>query len=280
MSLMVAPIDMSDTVVIMKGLGLGSGLKRYLPSNKLLKTLSIFEDDQGPRNQRYAEIYLDPLSGASLAYDSCLLEHLSVSFAIDARAFFQDFWPGALPVPIVSLVERQRQSDHWKTNNTNTGQSLCTAAPKKWPRLKSLALTSVLLHPSSEKGMIDDLLQAAANAAVEMPSLQVMEIWNHDRDLNVVCIFQYHRVGSNSCPTIHMSNTWGYKLPLGVVRGWSKVSTIQEGRDIRVSEQNLNAEGLGSKSRGSIINCLELCNLVLQPVSRCQLIWEAGIDNE
>ncbi|KAI1733463.1 hypothetical protein F4680DRAFT_463806 [Xylaria scruposa] len=273
-------ISLEAEPVIMKGLGLGSELGHYLPSNQLLKTLSIFEDDQGPRCQRYVMRDLDPLSGASLAHDSCLLEHLSVSFAIDARAFFQDFWPGALPVPMVSLVERQRQSDQWKANNTNTGQSLCTAASKKWPRLKSLALTSVLLHPRSPKSMIDELLQAAANAAVEMPSLQVMEIWNHDQDLNVLCIFQYRRVGSSSCPIIHMSNTWGYRLPLAVVRSWSKVSTMQEGRDVRVSEQNLDPEELGSRSCGSIINHLELRNLVLQPISRCQLIWEAEIDNK
>ncbi|KAI0857112.1 hypothetical protein F4860DRAFT_518243 [Xylaria cubensis] len=178
-------ISLEAEPVIMKGLGLGSGLGQYLPSNKLFKTLSIFEDNQGPRYQRYDRSDLDPLSGASLAHDSSLLEHLSVSFAIDARAFFQDFWPGALPVPMVCLVEKQRQPDQWKTNDTNPGQSLCTAAGKKWPRLKSLALTSVLLHPRSLNSMIDNLLQAAANAAVEMPSLQIMEIWNHDQDLNV-----------------------------------------------------------------------------------------------
>lgn len=123
--------------------------------------------------------------------------------------------------------------------------------------------------------MIDGLLQAAANAAVEMPNLRVMEIWNHDKHSKVVCIFQYRRVGNNGSPTVYLSNTWGYGLPAGVVSSWNKVATTQEGCDVRVSEQHLDLEGLGSKSCGSIIEHLELRRLVLQPVSRCQLMWEA-----
>ncbi|KAI3319577.1 hypothetical protein HD806DRAFT_525554 [Xylariaceae sp. AK1471] len=41
---------------------------------------------------------LIPSLGAIPADDSCSLEHLSVAFFADAKDFFQDFWPGYLPV--------------------------------------------------------------------------------------------------------------------------------------------------------------------------------------
>ncbi|KAI1129425.1 hypothetical protein F5Y10DRAFT_290968 [Nemania abortiva] len=235
-------ISLETEPTIMQGLEFGRELDRILQSNMSLKSLSIFEGNIGPR--RFNRIFSDLLSGSALAHDSYLLEHLSVSFAVDAGDFFQGFWPGTLPVPTVHLVERQRQPDQWKANGTNHGQTLHTTADKRWLGLKSLALTSSLLHPGLPKITIDGLLQAAANAAIEMPSLRVMEIWNYDKDSNVVCIFQYRRVGNNGCPTIYLSNTWGYRLPLGVVNSWSIVSTMQAGRDVRVSEQNLDLEGL------------------------------------
>ncbi|KAI3340418.1 hypothetical protein F4824DRAFT_453295 [Ustulina deusta] len=92
---------------------------------------------------------------------------------------------------------------------------LYEAANNKWPALKSLALTSVLLHPDSPRRTITDLLQAAAaNAAIQMPSLRLVEIWNYDKDLDFVYIFQYRRVGDNGYPIITISNTWGV-APLG-----------------------------------------------------------------
>ncbi len=90
---------------------------------------------------------------------------------------------------------------------------LYEAANNKWPALKSLALTSVLLHPDSPRRTITHLLQAAAaNAAIQMPSLRLVEVWNYDKDLDFVYIFQYRRVGDNDYPIITISNTWGCNL--------------------------------------------------------------------
>ncbi|OTA67887.1 hypothetical protein K449DRAFT_461852 [Hypoxylon sp. EC38] len=163
--------------------GCKGALSKYLKSTTSLKTLSIFAEHDRFDVERYSEEYVHPSLGVSLANESRSLEHLSLSYATDAKLFFQDFWPGKLPEG--------------------------SLAHKKWPVLKSLALTSVLLHPESPKSVIDDLLQAAANAASRMPSLQLLEIWNYVDD-QVIYIFQYRHVGNNSCPTITTSNANGY----------------------------------------------------------------------
>ncbi|KAI1189608.1 hypothetical protein F5B17DRAFT_180354 [Nemania serpens] len=252
-------ISLETKPEILAGLQLRRDFREYLQSSKSLKTLSIFFDNQSLRTSEYDEHSPEPLVGDELAHDTCLLEHLAVSFATDAIEFFQD------------LAQRE-------ANGASLDQKLCTAADKKWQNLKSLVLTSTLLHPDFSDIMYGDVLLIAANAAAGMPSLRVMEIWNHkhqhDEDKEVACVFRYRRVGSDSCPTIYFSNTWGGRLPLGVVRRWRKVARMHEGRHLRVSEQSLDLKGLGSKSCGSLIEHLDLHRLVLQPVSRCQLMWE------
>ncbi|KAL6399482.1 hypothetical protein AUP68_18030 [Ilyonectria robusta] len=68
------------------------------------------------------------------------LEHLSVSFAIDARGFFS-------PNP---------QLD--------------------WMFLKTIALTSDILV-SRSSAIVNELLESAAKAAKKMPKLEILEIW-------------------------------------------------------------------------------------------------------
>lgn len=78
MQYIVAPIDMSNTVVIMEGLRLGSGIGYCLSYNH----------NKGPWDQKHDRGDLDPLSSAVLAYDGCLLEHLAVAYVIETRVFF------------------------------------------------------------------------------------------------------------------------------------------------------------------------------------------------
>jgi hypothetical protein len=49
---------------------------------------------------------------------------------------------------------------------------------QKWPNLKFLALTSLLLSPDESHASITDMLQEAAAAAIRMPQLETLEIWN------------------------------------------------------------------------------------------------------
>ncbi|KAJ4149230.1 hypothetical protein NW754_000670 [Fusarium falciforme] len=77
------------------------------------------------------------------------LENISISFLIDANDFFQPFW---------------------------TSRTECTTT---WENLKTLVLTSQILK-SSSRSRVNGLLCAAANTAMKMPKLQLLEFWNGD----------------------------------------------------------------------------------------------------
>ncbi|TGO72829.1 hypothetical protein BELL_0414g00010 [Botrytis elliptica] len=60
-----------------------------------------------------------------------------------------------------------------------------------WPNLTWLALTSRLLVPRERSAELDDMLQAAAAAAMNMPNLETMEKWNGEKGLAM--LFRYQR---------------------------------------------------------------------------------------
>lgn len=142
--------------------------------------------------------------------------------------------------------------------------------PGKWAELESLALTSQLLHPTMPKNGIDALLGAAAGAAMEMPKLRTMEIWNSES--GVACVFLYRRAGTNGRPTITFSDSWGHNLASSVYRGWEKVAKRHSTNELCVELWSLPMEYYSSRS--SVISILKLRRLVLNQVSFFQLQWE------
>ena len=143
----------------------------------------------------------------------------------------------------------------------------------KWPNLQSLAFTSQLLHPTTERDSINDLLQAAAGAAMEMPKLQTMEIWNGESGL--ACIFLYRRAGAERCPTSTLSSTWGHSLDSRVLKAWDDMVNRHSTCKVLVLVRARALAGEDFKSHGSVVGVLELRRLVLHQVSSCQVRWEA-----
>lgn len=88
-----------------------------------------------------------PAVSQRVALASLKLEHLTASFIVDASHFFK--------------IELS-----WE-----------------WPLLSSLVLTSNLLTPDENPIEIGAMLQAAAAAALKMPQLETMEIWNGRKGL-------------------------------------------------------------------------------------------------
>lgn len=137
-------------------------LFKSLTSNKL-RRLVVFENfnQQYPSNIGFTncEPTRIPSSAVSrmVANASLKLEHLSATFLVDASYFFH---------------ARQRS---WK-----------------WLNLTSLVLTSRLLAPDESLTEISDMLQEAAAAAIEMPKLETMEIWNGREGL--ATLFRYHLI--------------------------------------------------------------------------------------
>jgi hypothetical protein len=187
---------------------------RSLPTT--LDRLSVFEDWNALLEWRagdslMAEYWGNPIQYMGLklakafAQRSCSLQHLSISYMIDAEIFFRACQPD------------------WV-----------------WERLESLALT----YPFLSKHFDDDrvagnvdappwhfhvptrrlrLLQRAAHAALRMPRLSLMTIWTGKRGF--ASAFIYERSEYN-LPSITWRGSWDLQLAEkpALVRAWRKVA--------------------------------------------------------
>ncbi|EHK26485.1 uncharacterized protein TRIVIDRAFT_63786 [Trichoderma virens Gv29-8] len=211
------------------------GFDVFLRQIGSLKRLSIYGDHEYYGKNRYKPYGMLPSLGWTLADESHSLEHLSIAFLADAKDFFRDFWPGYAPKSVDisrSGVQRALMS------HLSSSQRRAIGKPRKspdferrlskefklisgkqripysiykptWPNLESLALTSSLLDEGTDSESINNLLRAAAGAALKMPKLQIMEMFN-ERSSSIF-IFQYCR-NLAGIPTITPSSTWHHPL--------------------------------------------------------------------
>lgn len=127
----------------------------------------------------------NPYVGAALANRSLKLEHLSASFLIDANDFFKAYKP------------------EWI-----------------WRDLRTLTLTSQCLELRRNSNEINDMLQAAGEAALAMPMLETLEIWNGSAGHGA--IFQYQ--GGRGEAAITWISTWSLAFNPHAIDAWQKVA--------------------------------------------------------
>lgn len=164
------------------------------------------------------------------------LEHLSASFIIDASDFF-------------------------------------LADPKyTWNNLVSLALTLQLLVPSENHGTINDTLQTAAVAALQMPKLNVMELWNGGKGF--AGAFSYQIYEDFGPATISWRGSWNLALEPRVIQSWEAVALKRTPCDLQVVRELLDAAVINS--HGDAITHLKLSHEVMCPVSLWQIKNEMG----
>ncbi|WQF82738.1 hypothetical protein CDEST_07752 [Colletotrichum destructivum] len=163
-------------------------IESHLPQS--LKHLSLFQDT----NERYIALIREgflphglgpdsaraasPAVGAALAERSLGLETLSATFIVEARDFFQSCRPD------------------WV-----------------WEGLTSLVLTSRVLTSAANREDVTELLRIAAAAALSMPRLHTMVLWNGIR--GTACKFSYR--AESGCASIGWRGTWDLGLEDEVV---------------------------------------------------------------
>lgn len=171
---------------------------------------------------------------------SLKLEHFSASFLVDAGSFF----------------------------------SSCEAS-WKWPNLTSLTLTSRVLTPKTSQTDIDSLLISAATAAMEMPQLEIMEIWNGQA--GIAALFRYQ----SRYAVVNWKCTWDTTLQPLVIQAWTQVAQKYGSRGLVRREEVLDNHA-DIKSHGDAIHYLKLSGQVVRPISLQQIrtehkvhsIWE------
>ena len=164
-----------------------------------LKKVSLFSSRQGeaylyelddPDNLRRAI----PFLSRNLAKLSTRLEEFSCCFLGDAQFFFEPFMKAKI-----------------------------ATAPRlpSWANLTSLTLTSSVIHPEGDPATINDMLQAAGNAAKRMPKLRTMELWGAGD--HHAGIFLY--LVSPMSTTASWESTWKFKVTEIVKQTWRTVAS-------------------------------------------------------
>ena len=175
-----------------------------------------------------------PTPGVSrrLALASLQLENLAASFIVEARHFFAI-------------------GPSWE-----------------WPNLTSLVLTSGLLTPDKKATEVDALLRAAAAAALKMPRLETMEIWNGRKGL--AALFQYRACRSLKQAGILWRGTWEWKMEPSVLQAWEAVvhQMYADGRLDFVQEW---VDEAAIQSHGDALHRLKLSGQVIRPISLQQI---------
>ncbi|RFU32598.1 hypothetical protein B7463_g3736, partial [Scytalidium lignicola] len=264
--------------------------ERWLPTT--LRKLTIYEShDERDESKHFSDssgLLLPrsstPALGLALAKASRPLEHLSVSFIVDAKHFLAFISKRRFPF---SSINGQENDWHWAN-------------------LTSLVLTSKLLAPNQTPSVANDLLLAASVAARSMPVLRVMEIWNgknkvrtlsslgcEDDDLEHGCIFRYyidkdfsHSQGKSSrvsvldrnevgdadkifTATITWHGTWHLELEQRVIQSWTKTVQRKGGQGISIETKRVPVDG--TRFPASILRHLKLRDRVLHPISYQQI---------
>ncbi|THC96698.1 hypothetical protein EYZ11_003804 [Aspergillus tanneri] len=208
-----------------------------------LKSLSLFKDFNehfiyefhGPA-EFHDELFrdIDPSVGFALAAKSQRLEHLSAGFIVDATSFFIGI-------------------------RRNWG----------WDNLLTLALTSNLFQPDMDLEGVNELLFLAGKAALKMPQLRVMELWNGGHGFG--SIFRYDRRDDFASVT-WLSSVLKLQFRVGVVDVWNEVAHHHDRPGVRFFVETLDRNGL--LSHGDTINMLVLRYEVLDPMSLYQIVME------
>lgn len=203
--------------------------------------LIIFENfnESYPERYRCPAIRVpSPAVSQKLARTSLHLEMLSASFMADASHFF------AAP----------QIQDSWT-----------------WGKLTSLALTSSVLTGDADPLHINNMLQNAADTALKMPRLNIMELWNGRK--GVAMLFRYQRAREDGQPAIiTIRGTSELALGTTVMEAWDMVAYRHCHSKVVIQTSSIDPNGI--RCHGDAICHLGLLTEVTRPVSLRQILSE------
>ncbi|KAI1411399.1 hypothetical protein F5Y13DRAFT_200974 [Hypoxylon sp. FL1857] len=244
LGLLLRSFDRLENISYEPWIGISSVMRNSLPDT--LNRLVVFEDsykfyDLFPKRlvavPWFSSFNPEEDLGAVFASKSRDLQHLAISFLVNAEVLFRHCQPT------------------WS-----------------WLHLQSLALTSQLLQDDGEKrSQIEVLLCRARVLVHNMPKLHTLVLWNGGK--GHACAFIY-RVDRDSA-SITWRGTWHLELSPLVVKSWqiafSKLP-CSEHSELQVRQQHVRGV---IKSHGDAIYRLELPCQVIEPASLWQIRREA-----
>lgn len=210
-----------------------------------LKRISIFEHfgvfDQ---NDLWDTRIRFPFLAHGLRRLSTHLQDLSVSFAVDAKDFFQP-WASLKPgVPTPPSLPR-------------------------WEHLRWLTLTSRMIAEVAFPDEVNGLLRGAGLAAMAMPALQAMELYNATQwDAGVFRFLVVENTG-----VVSWTSTWEFRMAAGVKRVWREVALLRTRQEPLIFDEVRMADYKGGPE-GFIHSELATRELVLHPTSSADMMGD------
>ncbi|POS79358.1 hypothetical protein DHEL01_v202243 [Diaporthe helianthi] len=212
-----------------------------------LKRISIFEHFGAfDQNDMWDTRVRFPFLAHGLRRLSTHLQDLSVSFAVDAKDFFQP-WAGPKP-----------------------GFPAPAPAQPRWENLRWLTLTSRMIAEVAFPDEINTLLRAAGlAAAASMPALQAMELYNATRwDAGVFRFLVVDNTG-----IVSWTSTWEFRMAAGVRRVWRDVALARTRQEPLIFDEVRMADYKGGPE-GFIHSELATRELVLHPSSSADMMGD------
>lgn len=114
------------------------------------------------------------------------------------------------------------------------------------------------------------MLRAAAAAAMKMPNLETMEVWNGQVGLATLFRFQQARGGRPAVMTCR--GTWEFALRSPVIQAWEAVALKHRGHGSVIVKESLDAGAV--RCHGDAVHHLQLLTSVIRPVSLRQIRME------
>lgn len=212
-----------------------------------LKRLSIFEHFGAfDQNDLWDTRIRFPFLANGLRRLSTHLQDLSVSYAVDAKDFFQP-WANLKP-----------------------GVPAPAPAQPRWEHLRWLTLTSRMIAEVAFPDEINSLLRAAGLAAASsMPALQAMELYSATRwDAGVFRFLVVDNTG-----IVSWTSTWEFQMAAGVKRVWREVALARTRQEPLIFDEVRMADYKGGPE-GFIHSELATRELVLHPSSSADMMGE------
>jgi hypothetical protein len=140
--------------------------------------------------------------------------------------------------------------------------------PKRWPNLRHLFLTSHLLAPDQDETRVTDMLRAAAKAAVYMPKLETLQVWNGRRKLAALFKYEAATEGGQPC-TITWRGTWEFLLQASLIQDWQSLTSELSQHGMRVIYESIDGDLV--RCHGDAMLLLGLPDMVIRRVSLRQI---------
>ncbi|KAK2597013.1 hypothetical protein N8I77_012887 [Diaporthe amygdali] len=117
---------------------------------------------------------------------------------------------------------------------------------------------------------IDNMLISAAAAAMTMPQLETMELWNGRAGL--AALFKYQ----SRYAALTWRGTWDFTLRPRIIQAWEGVAQKHGSKGLVVHKELLDCR-FDIKSHGDAIHYLRLSKPVVRPISLQQIRTEHNV---